>query len=151
MRINHLKRREFITLIGGAATWPLVARAQQPDRVRRIGVLMGRAESDQEGQSYAAAFLRGLAALGWMPGRNLKIDYRWQAGDIGQAQAFANELVELRGGPGRPKGAVARSTREIKTALLQAVENTGDKKALEQATAAAMAGAQAAGEKVKAN
>jgi putative ABC transport system substrate-binding protein len=104
-----LRRREFITLLGGAAaTWPLTARAQQPDRMRRIGVLMGRAESDPEGQSFAAAFLRGLAALGWMPGRNLKIDYRWQAGDIGQAQAFANELVELR-----PDLLVANSTSSL--------------------------------------
>jgi putative tryptophan/tyrosine transport system substrate-binding protein len=71
-----MKRREFITLLGGAAAWPLAARAQQRERVRRIGVLMGRAESDPEGQSFAAAFLRGLAALGWMPGRNLKIDSR---------------------------------------------------------------------------
>ena len=103
-----MKRRDFITLLGGAAVWPLAARAQQPDRVRRIGVLMGRAESDPEGQSYAAAFLRGLAALGWMPGRNLKIDSRWQAGDIGQAQAFANELVELR-----PDLLVANSTSSL--------------------------------------
>jgi putative ABC transport system substrate-binding protein len=76
--------------------------------MRRIGVLMGRAESDQEGQSYAAAFLRGLAALGWMPGRNLKIDYRWQAGDIDQARAFAKELVELR-----PDLLVANSTSSL--------------------------------------
>jgi putative ABC transport system substrate-binding protein len=62
MQFDHLKRREFITLLGGtAAAWPLSAGAQQPERMRRIGVLMGRAESDQEGQSYAAAFLRGLA------------------------------------------------------------------------------------------
>jgi putative tryptophan/tyrosine transport system substrate-binding protein len=105
---SDMRRREFILLLGGAAAWPLAARPQQPERMRRIGVLMGRAESDQEGQSYAAAFLRGLAALGWMPGRNLEIDYRWQAGDIGQAQAFANELVELR-----PDPLVANSTASL--------------------------------------
>src|SRR5437660_8327045 len=77
MHSDLLKRREFISLLGGAAVaWPLAARAQQAERMRRIGVLMGRAESDPEGQSSAAAFLRGLAALGWIPGRNLKIDYR---------------------------------------------------------------------------
>ncbi len=106
--MSDMRRRQFITLLGGAAAWPLAARAQQGERVRRIGVLMGRAESDPEGQSYAAAFLRGLAALGWMPGRNLKIDSRWQAGDIGQAQAFANELVELR-----PDLLVANSTSSL--------------------------------------
>jgi hypothetical protein len=79
-------RREFITLLGSATlAWPLAARAQQP-AMPVIGMLMGRAESDQEGQS---------RPWEWMPGRNLEIDYRWQAGDIGQAQAFANELVEL--------------------------------------------------------
>jgi putative ABC transport system substrate-binding protein len=96
MRFNHLGRREFITLLGSAAVWPLTARARQPDRMRRIGVLMARAESDPKGQRYATAFLRGLAALGWVPGQNVEIEYRWQAGDTGQAQAFAKELVELR-------------------------------------------------------
>jgi putative ABC transport system substrate-binding protein len=104
-----MRRRDFISLIcGAAAVWPIEARAQQPERVRRIGVLMGRAESDPEGQSYVAAFQRGLAALGWVPGRNLKIDYRWQAGQIDQAQAFASELVELR-----PDLLVANSTSSL--------------------------------------
>jgi len=64
--------------------------------MRRIGVLMSRAESDTEGRRYAAAFLQGLAALGWVPDQNVKIEYRWQGGDANQAQAFARELVELR-------------------------------------------------------
>jgi putative ABC transport system substrate-binding protein len=92
-----MRRREFITLLGGvAAAWPVSARAQQTNRMRRIGVLIARAESDPEGQRYAAAFLRGLAALGWVPGQNVEIEYRWQAGDTSQAQALAKELVELR-------------------------------------------------------
>jgi putative ABC transport system substrate-binding protein len=103
-----IKRREFITLLGAAVAWPIAARAQQPERMRRIGVLIGRAESDEEGQSYVAAFLRGLAALGWMPGRNLEVGYRWQAGHIGQAQVFAKELVELR-----PDLLVAHSTSSL--------------------------------------
>jgi len=89
-------RREFITLLGGAAVaWPLAARAQS-SAVRRIGVLMGRSANDPEGQQQAAALQRGLEELGWSPGRNLEIDYRWPAGDAGLAQASAKELVELR-------------------------------------------------------
>ena len=92
-----MRRREFMTLLAGSvAAWPAVARAQQPERMRRIGVLMSRAESDPEGRRYAAAFLQGLAALGWVPDQNVKIEYRWQGGDANQAQAFARELVELR-------------------------------------------------------
>src|SRR5260370_42515437 len=89
-------RREFITLLGGAAAWPLEARAEQADRVKRVGVLMGRAESDPEAQRQAAALRRGLAALGWLSGQNVEIVYRWHAGETSQAQAFAKELVELR-------------------------------------------------------
>ena len=64
-------------MIGGAAAWPLVARAQQPDRMRRIGVLMAFAESDREGQALVAAFRQGLQKLGWAEGRNIRIDIRW--------------------------------------------------------------------------
>ena len=92
-----MRRREFITLVGGAAAaWPFAARAQPGERMRRIGVLTGRAESDPEGQRQVAAFRGGLAALGWEPGRNVKIEYRWHAGDASQAQAFAKELLALR-------------------------------------------------------
>jgi len=77
-----VKRREFITLLGGAAaTWPLAARAQQAERMRRIGVLMDLAENDPEGQVRIAAFLQGLQQLGWTDGRNVRIDTRWTAGD----------------------------------------------------------------------
>ena len=77
-----MKRREFITLLGGAAAaWPLAARAQQPERVRRIGVLMTTAADDAEAQARIAAFLQGLQQLGWTDGRNVRIDTRWAAGD----------------------------------------------------------------------
>jgi putative ABC transport system substrate-binding protein len=77
MQFGRLKRREFITLLGGAAAWPLAARAQQPDRMRRIGVLMGFPESDSQAQGYVAAFRDGLHKLGWTDGRNVRIDTRW--------------------------------------------------------------------------
>jgi putative tryptophan/tyrosine transport system substrate-binding protein len=90
-----MKRRTFITLLGGtAAAWPLVARSQQGDRMRRIGVLMARAANDPEGQKQAAALQRGIEKLGWLPGRNVEIEYRWPAGDASQAQALAKELVD---------------------------------------------------------
>ena len=77
-----MKRCKFIPVLGGAATWPLAARAQQTERVRRIGVLTFSAESDQEGQSSVAAFREELAKLGWVEGRNSQIEIRWAAGDV---------------------------------------------------------------------
>ena len=76
-----MKRREFITLLGGAAAWPLTSSAQQPERMRRIGVLMNLAADDPEGQARLTAFLQRLQQLGWTDGRNLRIDYRWGTGD----------------------------------------------------------------------
>ena len=92
-----MKRREFITLLGGAATWPVAAHAQQPDRMRRIGALMGYPESDPEAQAYIAAFQGGLHKLGWSEGRNIQIDARWAIpGDAESMQRFAKELVTLQ-------------------------------------------------------
>ena len=96
MKVNHLKRREFITLLGGAATWPLAARAQQGERMRRIGVLMHLAADDPEGQSRLAAFLQGLQEAGWDVGRNVTIDVRWAAADVESMKRFAKELVALQ-------------------------------------------------------
>ena len=91
-----MKRRTFITLLGGAAAWPLAARAQQGERMRRIGVLMGYAESDREGQANFSAFQGGLQKLGWTEGRNIRIDARWASADADLVQRFAKELVALQ-------------------------------------------------------
>jgi len=89
-------RREFISLLGGAtAAWSLGARAQQPDQLRRIGVLSALAETDPEAQAQDAAFRKGLDELGWIDGRNIHVDYRWGAGSIDRVQQFAKELVRL--------------------------------------------------------
>src|SRR5262249_9871644 len=91
-----MSRREFITLIGGAAAWPLAARAQQGDRVRRIGVLLPYDESDPEAKTYVSAFTQALAELGWTDGRNVRTDLRWAGGDINQIRPLAQELVDLQ-------------------------------------------------------
>src|SRR6266567_9431231 len=93
-----MRRREFIAIVSGAAaTWPLAARAQQPDRVRRIGVLMSVAESDPEAQNWLGAFAEGLQQLGWTIGRNIRIDYRWAPPvDAESRQRVAKELVALQ-------------------------------------------------------
>jgi hypothetical protein len=93
-----VRRRQFITLLGGAAAaWPLAARAQQGERVRRIGVLMGHLESDSKAQAHIAAFRDGLHKLGWTEGNNTRIDTRWTApGDTQSMQPFAKELVALQ-------------------------------------------------------
>jgi ABC-type uncharacterized transport system substrate-binding protein len=91
-----MRRREFITLLGGAAgAWPLAARAQPSERVRRIGVLMHMASDDPEGQARIAAFLQGLQEWGWAVGRNVRIDYRWAVGDAERIRRYAEELVAL--------------------------------------------------------
>jgi putative ABC transport system substrate-binding protein len=92
---RHTRRREFISLLGGAAAWPLAARAQQGERVRRIGVLMNTVADDPEGKARNAAFERGLQELGWTDGRNVRIDYRWGAGDADRIRRYAAELVSL--------------------------------------------------------
>ena len=92
----HVRRREFIFTLGGAAAaWPLAAHAQQGERMQRIGVLMNLAADDAEGQGRVAAFLQGLQQLGWTDGRNVRIDYRWAAGDAGRFHRYAEELLAL--------------------------------------------------------
>ena len=97
MPFDQLHRRAFITLLGGAAAWPLAARAQQPERMRRIGVLMGWPESDPEARSERGAFIQELQKLGWLDGRNLRIDTRWaNPADPESMHRYAKELVALQ-------------------------------------------------------
>jgi putative ABC transport system substrate-binding protein len=112
-------RRDFIAGLGSAVVWPRAVRAQQGDRIRRVGVLIGLAESDKEGQERLAAFRQGLARRGWLNGRNLHIDYRYVPGiGANEAQGLAQELVALapdvilaHGGP--LATAMQRETRTI--------------------------------------
>jgi putative tryptophan/tyrosine transport system substrate-binding protein len=90
-----MRRREFIALVGGAAVWPVAARAQQSDRMRRIGLLMSTVQTDPEETSSVAAFVQALGRAGWIPGRNVTIDYRWGAGEPSHFQKHAQELVGL--------------------------------------------------------
>ena len=100
-----LRRREFITVLGGAAAWPLAARAQQTERMRRIGVLMGQLESDPETPPRVAAFRQALGKFGWSEGRNVAIDFRWGGGDANRMRLHAKELIGAR-----PDVVVAEST-----------------------------------------
>jgi ABC-type uncharacterized transport system substrate-binding protein len=88
-----MRRRAFIALAGGAAAWPLASRAQQPNRVRRIGALMSNATDDPNGQTWSAAFVQGLQQLGWQVGGNIQIDFRWSGSDPALRRKYAAELV----------------------------------------------------------
>jgi putative ABC transport system substrate-binding protein len=113
-----MKRRDFITLLGGAAAaWPLAGWAQQSERMQRLGVLMNSVESDSTGQSYVGAFAQALRKLGWVDGKNLHIDWRWRAGGADQARAYAAELVGLA-----PDVILSSSTMNL--AALQRVTRT---------------------------
>jgi putative ABC transport system substrate-binding protein len=90
-----MRRRDFISLVGGAAAWPLAARAQQPEQMRRVGVLMNRAADETEGQARLAAFQQALQQLGWSNGRNVRIDIRWGEDDTDRERKYAAELVTL--------------------------------------------------------
>jgi putative tryptophan/tyrosine transport system substrate-binding protein len=125
-----MRRREFITLLGGAALWPLAARAQQPDRVRRIGVLMNLSENDLDAQGLVTTFREGLAQLGWTEGRNLRIDYRWSAGDVERIRRYAGELIAL--GPdvilaygGSVVGPLQQMTRTVPIVFAEVVDPVG--------------------------
>src|SRR5215468_12174547 len=91
-----MRRREFIAGLGSAAAWPVVARAQQPARMRRIGVLMTGDENDPQAKARISAFTQALAELGWTDGRNVRMDLRWDGGDINRIRALAQELVGLQ-------------------------------------------------------
>ena len=107
-------RRELIAALGSAAAWPLAARAQSStDRMRRIGVLMSLAESNQQGQAWVARFVQRLQQLGWIDGRNVRIDYRWGGGEPDRARVLAEELVRLA------PDAILAQTASVLTALQQ--------------------------------
>jgi putative ABC transport system substrate-binding protein len=113
-----MKRREFMTLLGGSAVgWSIAARAEQPDQLRRIGVLSLIAETDVESQAEVTAFRKRLDELGWADGRNVRADYRWGAGNVDRVQLLAKELVALN-----PDVLVAITTPA--TAALQAQTKT---------------------------
>src|ERR1700719_430819 len=111
-----MRRREFISLLGGAAVaWPLAAHAQQPERVRRIGVLMASAADDSENKARMAAFLQGLAQSGWIDGRNVRIDTRWATTNADDLRRHAAELAALA-----PDVILAASGTSTVAPLLQA-------------------------------
>jgi len=122
-----IRRRNFITLLGGAAAWPLAARAQQGGRMRRIGVLIALDENDPFAKTNVSAFSQALAGLGWTDGRNVRIDLRYAGGDINRIRAFAQELVDLQPdiivtNATPPTAAVQRETRTIPIVFV----NVGD-------------------------
>src|SRR5262245_45784745 len=123
--MSDMRRRDFITLIGGtAAAWPLAARAQQPDRVRRIGVLMHLPENDPETQARVRALLEGLQQLGWIDGRNVRIDYRFGAADVGRSRRYAEELsvlaaAAIHASDTGPVAALQRASRTVPIVFVQ--------------------------------
>jgi putative ABC transport system substrate-binding protein len=126
-----MKRREFITLVGGAAAaWPLAARAQQPERMRRIGVLMNLAADDALGQARQTAFVRALEELGWADGRNVRIDIRWGAGDADRYRKYAAELVAfapdvILATSGATMPALVQATRTVPIVFVQVPDPVG--------------------------
>ena len=126
-----MNRRSFITMVGGAAaSWPLAARAQQGERVRRIGVLMPLAADDPEGQSRVAAFAQGLQQSGWTIGRNVRIDTRWAAGDAERIRKYAAELAALApdvilAGAGAVVPSLLQATRTVPIVFTQTPDPVG--------------------------
>jgi len=125
-----MQRREFIMLIGGAAAWPLAARGQQGDRMRRIGVLMPLAADDPEAKARLAAFAQGLRELGWIDGRNVRIDTRWSAGNADEIRKYAAELVALTpdvilAAGGTVVGTLLQATRTVPIVFTQTPDPVG--------------------------
>jgi ABC-type uncharacterized transport system substrate-binding protein len=125
-----MKRREFITLLGGAAAWPLAARAQQPERMRRIGVLMNTAADDPQSQVRLAAFLQGMQESGWAVGRNLQVDTRWGVGDASRLRKHAADLVALApdvilSGVGATTRSLQGASRTIPIVFAEAIDPVG--------------------------
>jgi putative tryptophan/tyrosine transport system substrate-binding protein len=130
MQSNQLRRCDFIRLLGVAAAWPSAARAQQPERMRRIGVLMNTAADEPESQARLAAFMQGLQQAGWGAGGNLRIDYRWSPGDQARLRKDAAELVALRpevilAGVGATTLALQQATRTTPIVMVQGIDPVG--------------------------
>jgi putative tryptophan/tyrosine transport system substrate-binding protein len=126
-----MRRREFITLLGAAAAWPLAARAQQGERMRRIGVLMNLAADDAEGQARLATFRQGLQQLGWIEGRNAHLDVRWGAGDAERFRRYAAELVALApdlilAASGSTMPPLLHATRTVPIVFVQVADPVGN-------------------------
>jgi len=126
-----MRRRNFITLLGGAAVWPLTARAQQAERMRRVGVLMNAAANDPEMQARMAALAQGLQEAGWGVGRNVRIDVRWAAGDIARLRRDAAELVALGSevivaGVGPTTPILQQASRAVPIVMAQTVDPVGN-------------------------
>ena len=124
-----MRRRSFITLLGGAAAWPLAARAQQPERVRRVGVIAPTAPDDAEAQTRFAALRQGLQRFGWIEGRNLQIDARWGAGDAGAIGSAATELAALAPdvivASGSAAAAILQATRTVPIVFVSVPDPVG--------------------------
>src|SRR5262245_18845806 len=126
-----MRRREFIALIGGGvAAWPLAARAQQRERMRRVGVLFTLAVDDPEALARVTAFAQGLQQLGWTVGRNVRIDYRWGAGDLDRVRSYAAELVALSpdvvlASAGSTVGAFQQASRTVPIVFVSTIDPVG--------------------------
>ena len=125
-----MRRREFISLVGGAAAWPLTARAQQGERMQRIGVLMAFAEDDPEGQARVAVFVQTLQSLGWTTGRNVQIDIRWGVADAASARRYAAEMVALApdvilAGASAATAALQEATRTLPVVFVNVTDPVG--------------------------
>jgi len=125
-----MRRREVIAVLGGAAAWPLTVRAQQSERMRRIGVLMSTVEGDPRGLEEITAFAQGLAELGWTIGRNVRIEYRWGAGDLDRFRRYAAELVALSpdvvlASAGSIVGAFQQASRTVPIVFVTTIDPVG--------------------------
>src|SRR5262245_3496900 len=130
MRFERLRRREFITLIGGAAAWPLTASAQPGERMRRIGMLVGGGEDDPDMRGRVGTMLEALAQLGWTEGRNVRIDTRWATGDIDKVRKEAATLAALKpdviiAGGTSTIGPLVQATRTVPIVFVGVVDPVG--------------------------
>jgi ABC-type uncharacterized transport system substrate-binding protein len=126
----HIRRREFLATLAGAAAWSRVVRAQQGERMRRIGVLVSAVEGDPRGMEYVTAFAQGLAELGWTVGRNVRIEYRWGAGDLDRFRRYAAELVALSpdvvlASSGSIVGAFQQASRTVPIVFVATIDPVG--------------------------